>query len=111
MQFTSINTIAFADVPAPQMSTANTLFSIAWQMSNGMGIAVGAVALQMSSLIHGGHSTLTVSDFHLAFMMITVVSVASLYDVFSLDRKAGAVVTGHAVELSEAQVDAILGGE
>jgi EmrB/QacA subfamily drug resistance transporter len=111
MQFTSINTIAFADVPAPQMSQANTLFSIAWQMSNGMGIAVGAVALQMSSLIHGGHSTLTVSDFHLAFIMITVVSIASLYDVFPLDPRAGAVVTGHAVESSEKQIDAIEEGE
>jgi MFS family permease len=111
MQFTSINTLAFADVPAPQLSGANTLFSIAWQMTNGMGIALGAVTLQMSSLIHGGHSTLTVTDFHLAFVMIAVVSIASLYDVFSLDRKAGAVVTGHAVEPSEAQVDAILGGE
>ncbi len=102
MQFTSINTLAFADVPAPQMSTANTLFSIAWQMSNGMGIAVGAVALQMSSLIHGGHSILTVSDFHLAFIMITVLSAASLYDVFSLHPKAGAAVTGHAVEPADA---------
>jgi len=111
MQFTSINTIAFADVPAPQMSQANTLFSIAWQMSNGMGIAVGAVALQMSTLIHGGHSTLTVSDFHLAFIMITVVSIASLYDVFGLDAKAGAVVTGHAVEPAEKPADAVAGGK
>ncbi len=111
MQFTSINTLAFADVPAPQLSGANTLFSIAWQMTNGMGIALGAVALQMSSLIHGGHSTLTVTDFHLAFVMIAVVSIASLYDVFSLDRKAGAVVTGHAVEPSEMRADAIPGGE
>ena len=57
------------------------MYSMVWQMSIGMGIALGAVALQMSSLIHGGHSTLTVSDFHLAFIMIAVVSVASLYDV------------------------------
>lgn len=110
MQFTSINTLAFADVPAPQMSGANTLFSIALQMSMGMGIALGAVTLQMSSLIHGGHSTLTVSDFHLAFVLITVVSIASLYDVFSLDPRAGAVVTGHAVEPSVMPADAISGG-
>jgi len=111
MQFTSINTLAFADVPAPQLSGANTLFSIAWQMSAGMGIALGAVTLQMSSLIHGGHSTLTVSDFHLAFVMITAVSIASLYDAFRLDPRAGTVVTGHAVEPSEMQADALSGGE
>jgi MFS family permease len=111
MQFTSINTLTFADVPAPQLSGANTLFSIAWQMSAGMGIALGAVALQMSSLIHGGHSILTVSDFHVAFVMIAGVSIVSLYDAFRLDPKAGAVVTGHAVEPSEMQADAIPGGE
>ena len=111
MQFTSINTIAFADVPAPKMSQANTLFSIAWQMSNGMGIAVGAVALQMSSLIHGGHSQLTVSDFHLAFIMIAVISIASLYDVFSLDRSAGAEVTGHAVKNSDKPAEAVPNGK
>ena len=97
MQFTSINTLAFADVPAAQMSAANTLFSMVWQMTVGMGIALGAVTLQMSSLIHGGHSTLTVSDFHLAFIMIAIVSMGSLYDAIRLDPKAGAVVTGHAV--------------
>ena len=87
------------------------MFSIVWQMSMGMGIALGAVALEMSSLIHGGHSTLTVSDFHLAFVMITAVSIVSLYDVFRLDPKAGAVVTGHALETPEKQIDAISSGE
>jgi MFS family permease len=97
MQFTSINTLTFADVPPAQMSGANTLFSMVWQMTVGMGIALGAVTLQMSSLIHGGHSTLTVSDFHLAFVMIAIVSMGSIYDSVRLDPKAGAVVTGHAV--------------
>ena len=111
MQYTSINTIAFADVPTQQLSAANTLYSIASQMSLGMGIALGALALQMSSLIHGERGALTVSDFHLAFLMITAVSIASLYDVFRLDRSAGAVVTGHAIEPSELQAGAISGGE
>jgi len=106
MQFTSINTLAFADVPPPQMSGANTLFSMMWQMSVGMGIALGAVTLQMSSLIHGGHGTLTVSDFHLAFIMIAVVSLASVYDSVRLDPKAGAIVTGHAVANAEARKEA-----
>lgn len=106
MQFTSINTLAFADVPPAQMSGANTLFSMMWQMSVGMGIALGAVTLQMSSLIHGGHRTLTVSDFHLAFIMIAVVSLASVYDSVRLDPKAGAIVTGHAVANAEALKEA-----
>jgi MFS family permease len=40
------------------------------QMSMGMGIALEAVTLQILSLIHGGHGTLTLSNFHFAFVMI-----------------------------------------
>jgi len=38
------------------------------------------VALQMSSLIHGGHSILTVSDFHVAFVMIAAMKIPNLPD-------------------------------
>ncbi|HEV7814838.1 MAG TPA: MFS transporter, partial [Janthinobacterium sp.] len=45
MQFTAYNTIAFADIPQPRMAAANTLFSTAFQVALGLGIAVGAVAV------------------------------------------------------------------
>src|SRR6202035_1000777 len=45
MQFTALNTLAFADVPQPRMSGANTLFSMLNQMASGLGIAIGAIAL------------------------------------------------------------------
>lgn len=35
MQFTAINTLAFADVPQSQMTNANTLFSAAFQLAIG----------------------------------------------------------------------------
>ncbi|VTP69977.1 High-copy suppressor of rspA [Leclercia adecarboxylata] len=37
IQFTAISTLAFADVPSPQMSYANTLFSTATQLAWGWG--------------------------------------------------------------------------
>src|SRR5664279_2189818 len=39
MQFTALNTIAFADVPQRAMANANTLFSTAFQLAMGLGVA------------------------------------------------------------------------
>jgi hypothetical protein len=49
MQFTSYNTLAFADVPQTEMNAANTLSSTMFQLTMGVGIAVGAVALHASA--------------------------------------------------------------
>jgi len=45
MQFTSINTLAFVDIPKSAMSSASSFFAVAQQMSLGMGVAVGADSL------------------------------------------------------------------
>ena len=45
MQFTAFNTLGFADVPKEQMSDASTLFSMFFQLSMGLGVAVGALLL------------------------------------------------------------------
>jgi len=95
MQFTCLNTIGFADVPKEKLSTANTLFSAVGQMNVGMGIAIGAIALQMAVLIRGDSGRIQVADFHLAFVLVTVFAILALYDCLRLDKHAGAVVSGH----------------
>ena len=112
MQFTALNTIAFADVPQPHMSGANTLFSTAMQLSMGMGIAVGAVALRASgaldawmhgrtnAALHGMHGTgidatlpgaahVPLIDFHLAFLLISLLAFAAVIDCLKLKPEAG----------------------
>src|SRR5208283_2880307 len=49
MQFTGLSTIQFADVPPPEMSGANTLSSMIYQLSLGVGIAFGALELNASA--------------------------------------------------------------
>ena len=49
MQFTALNTIAFADVPQTAMSGANTLFSTAFQLAMGLGVALGALAVRSAN--------------------------------------------------------------
>ena len=43
LQFTSVNALAFADVPHEKMSRATTLTSVAQQLSLSIGISVGAI--------------------------------------------------------------------
>lgn len=96
LQFTAINTLAFADVPKPQMSGASTLSSTLGQMTMGMGVAAGAIALRASASLHGhGAQSVTPADFSLAFVLVAALSVIAVVDVFGLDPRAGAHVSGH----------------
>ena len=92
LQFTAYNTLAFADVPQPSMSTASTLFSISFQLSMGMGVAVAALLLRLSMAMHGNESVQTSGDFHLVFIMIAVLAVIAMYDSWRLEAKAGSAV-------------------
>ena len=93
MQFTVLNTLAFADVPAPRMSGASTLASVAQQMALGMGVALGAAALHLVALRHGGPPDL--ADFHLVFAGVALLMLAGLPSFIRLPHAAGAEVSGH----------------
>jgi EmrB/QacA subfamily drug resistance transporter len=80
MQFTTLNTLAFADVPQPRMSGANTLFSMLNQIANGLGIAIGAIALRLAGLTHPAADAVTTSDFRIAFSVVAVLAIAALFD-------------------------------
>lgn len=97
LQFTAINTLSFADVPKTQMSAASTFASTLSQMTMGMGVAVGAIAMRVAAWLHGHPAqSVTPADFSLAFVLVSLVGFAALYDVFGLARHAGAEVSGHA---------------
>jgi EmrB/QacA subfamily drug resistance transporter len=96
MQFTSLNTLAFVDIPKTSMSSANSFFAVAQQLSMGMGVAVGAVTLRLASWIHGEQSSVpTTTDFHVAFVLVSIIAALAVLDAIGLDSHAGAVVSGH----------------
>ena len=93
MQFTSLATLAFVDIPKPLMSSATSFISVVTQMGMGMGVAVGAVALRLAAWTHSEQTGVpTLSDFHVAFALVAVIAVL---DCFGLERHAGAEVSGH----------------
>jgi len=96
LQFTAVNTLAFADVPKPQMSGASTLSSTLSQMTMGMGVALGAIALRVAAWLHGHEAqSVTPADFSIAFLLVAAVGLVAIIDVFGLERDAGAHVSGH----------------
>ncbi|WP_298063261.1 DHA2 family efflux MFS transporter permease subunit [uncultured Rikenella sp.] len=93
MQFSSLTTLAFADIAERKMTAANTLYSTIQQMSTGMGIAAGAVALRFANMIHGGvPGRYTVPDFRLAFLFIVVIGFLHLFGYGFLKPTAGDAV-------------------
>ncbi|ASW09574.1 DHA2 family efflux MFS transporter permease subunit [Rhizobium sp. 11515TR] len=91
MHFTALNTIAFADIPPGQMTGANTLFSTVFQLTMGMGIAVGAIGIRIGQAISaplGVESTVAI-EFRLAFVLLGIIALLAVLDCLPLDRKAG----------------------
>lgn len=90
MQFTSITTLAFADIPSEKMTNANSFYSTIQQMSSGMGIAIGAVALRFSSMINGEEGTsYSVADFRLSFIFVAILAVVHLWGYTKLSPEDG----------------------
>ena len=91
MHFTALNTIAFADIPPQQMTGANTLFSTVFQLTMGMGIAVGAIGIRIGQAISAplGASGIVAIEFRLAFVLLGIIALFAVVDCLSLDRRAG----------------------
>jgi EmrB/QacA subfamily drug resistance transporter len=78
MQFTSLNTLAFSEVPPADMSAASMMQSTMQQLGFGMGIAFGAVALHLVAFFRGNHGLYALSDFHIAFAISAIFGLAAL---------------------------------
>ncbi len=96
MQFTSLSTIVYVDVPKSQLSSATSFSSMITQMSMGMGVAVGAIALRLAAFLKRNPAgTPTIADFHLAFVFVAILTALAVIDCFTLEPNAGALVSGH----------------
>jgi EmrB/QacA subfamily drug resistance transporter len=92
LQYTSLNTVAYADIAGRKMSAASSAASMMQQLSNGLGVALGAVLLQVTRRWSGD---LTIGDFHIAFVLVGFVCLASVLFFWGTDPTAGAEVSGH----------------
>lgn len=95
IQFTGVSTLAFADVPAAQMSDANTLFSTASQLGVGLGITLGAIGIRLGEQVGDWlHLTeLPGISFRLSFVFIALICLVGMIDSLHLAKTAGSSVS------------------
>jgi MFS family permease len=89
LEFTSINTIAYADVDNRRMSRATALVSVAQQVSISVGIAIGALAVDLT-LWARARDTIKAADFQPAFLVIAVIAGSACLLFARLPVDAGA---------------------
>lgn len=95
IQFTGVSTLAFADVPAAQMSYANTLFSTATQLAVGLGISLAAIGIRIGDVVSEKLVLGNVPgiSFRLAFVAIAIICLVGMVDTLRLTRDAGSAVS------------------
>ena len=99
MQFTCFNSMAYADLDGADVSRATSLSSVVQQISLGLGVTIGGLAIIFSSRIQG-HATVVAADFWPAFIVIALFSLASIPLARRLPLDAGAALTGHVARKS-----------
>jgi hypothetical protein len=101
LQFNLLSTLAYADVTEAQKGSASTLWSVAQQMTLGMGIAFGALCLRTAASFHGighvvGSAHYGLADFRWAFATAALLTLVSIIGYIRLPRDAGSTIGGRA---------------
>ena len=96
LQFTAINTVAYAEVETAQMSRATTLTSVNQQLAISAGVAVGAFSVETTMWAHGA-SQLTATSFAPAFIVVAITSALSSFFFWQMPDDAGSEISGRKV--------------
>ncbi|MGB8397709.1 MFS transporter, partial [Bradyrhizobium sp.] len=100
LQFTAINTVAYAEVEPAQMSRATTLVSVNQQLAISAGVAVGAFSVE-STMMWRHADELTADVFGPAFIVVAIISAVSAWFFWQMPDDAGHEISGRkAVEIS-----------
>ncbi|WP_135465686.1 MDR family MFS transporter [Crenalkalicoccus roseus] len=96
LQFTALNTLAFADVPQQRLSAATSFFGTLQQLSPALGVVLATATLEASAALAGRHA-LSVGDFAAGFLVGGALVAASAPFFARLPPDTGAAVSGHRV--------------
>ncbi|MFP6560536.1 MFS transporter [Paraburkholderia sp. B3] len=88
LQFTGLNSLAYADIPTRDIGRATSVASVIQQVSLGLGVTIAGIVLQISHELQG-HPTIVWSDFWPAFLVVGLFSVASIPVTMRLPANAG----------------------
>ncbi|ODR99762.1 MFS transporter [Methyloceanibacter superfactus] len=98
LQFTAINSIAYADIEEHEMSKATSFASVVQQLSMSAGVATGALVLEFERMGRDSHEVLA-SDFPPAFLLVATLAASSALVFMRLPKTAGSSLSrrAHAV--------------
>ncbi|HEV3161671.1 MAG TPA: DHA2 family efflux MFS transporter permease subunit [Xanthobacteraceae bacterium] len=100
LQFTSINTIAYAEIEPAKMSRATAMVAAAQQLSLSTGVAIGALVVELTLRLK--HSTtMGINDFPPAFLFVGLLSASAVFIFMRLPPDAGAELAGRKSEAAE----------
>lgn len=85
MQFTALNTLAFADVAPTQTSAASTLLGSMQQINAALAVAMSALIMKLSSGL-AGEAAIGLADLRLAFLFIGALCVVGAVSALKLRR-------------------------
>jgi EmrB/QacA subfamily drug resistance transporter len=106
LEFTSLNTIVYADIPTSRMSRATSFVGVSQQISLSLGIAIGASALEATTRSASGHD-LAAGDFWPAFVVVALISASSCLSFARLDPDAGAEMAGRVAIRQKPAADSV----
>ena len=93
LQFTSLNTIAYADIAHDAMSQATSLAGVTQQVWAALGITFAALVIELSRSVRGD-AGLDTADFTVAFIAVGLLGMLSAISHYRLPPGAGAEISG-----------------
>lgn len=94
LQFTSLNTLSYADIPRDQLSLATSFVNVVQQLALSAGVALAAGVLD-ALRVADGRTELVARDFSISFVLISLIAAASTAMCLALRPDAGSDVSGH----------------
>jgi MFS family permease len=89
LQFTSVNVLAYAEVPMTSMSRATALSAVGQQVALATGVAVGALTVEMVVRWHA-QTDIVASDFPPGFLLVGLIAASSALIFMLMPPNAGA---------------------
>jgi EmrB/QacA subfamily drug resistance transporter len=89
LQFTSVNALAYAEVPVARMSRATALASVGQQVSLATGVAIGALTVEMVVRLKA-EPMIMAADFPPGFLLVGLIAASSALVFLMLPPHAGA---------------------
>ena len=104
LQFTAVNSIAYADIDESDMSKATSFASVSQQLSMSAGVAVGAFVLEIERMGRDTHEVVA-GDFITAFLIVAAFAASSALIFMRLPKDAGLSLSrkAHAIGTTERQ--------